>query len=114
MRVIDDEANVLTLKDSYTVGIQFRIVGGDKDGYDSLMLDGKNQHWLAVHAQSQELLFVNGATGDATPLNYKVPLQEWVVVFLQPRGDSTVPFAFDNEGLLELPPIKANLAKGKM
>lgn len=114
MRVVEDERGMLTLKDAYTVGIRFRIGRGEKPGYDSLMLDGENQHWLAVHALNQDLLFVNGTTGDAIPLNYTVPLQEWVVVFLQPRGDYTAVFVLDNDGLLELSLVNANLAKKKL
>lgn len=113
VRVLED-AGALKLAPEYTVGLRFCVGKGGGAGYDTVLLGHDNKHWLAVECGTRRLCCVNGKTGESSVLDYEVPHDSWVVVFLQPREGKTAVFTIDDEGLLEVGAFSVSLMGSRL
>jgi len=116
IRIVED-AGALKLGKEFSVAVRFRVPSGASAGgadYETLLMGHDSLHWIAVECAGRRLCCVSGKTGKSSVLDHVVPADEWATIFLQPRGEGTVVWAFDAEGLVEVGSFDLSLVGSRL
>lgn len=113
LRVIEDTAGLLELKENFTIAVCFRPGAGDAQGWDSLLLGHDNKHWLAMPGDDKTKVCC--MDGDSSlNLNADFLDQGWIQIFLRSVEGGTSVFGMDQEGLLDLGTFPTSLVGSKL
>ena len=118
LRVLDDAAGLLELKEPFTIALCFRVPGAymSRDaakGWDSLLLGHDNKHWLAMPGDDKTKLCC--LEGDKCfDLSADFLDQGWIQVFLRSAAGATSVLGVDSAGLIDLGTFDTSLAGSKL